>query len=225
VLSCLHQSSLGTLMVIAPHKMHPLWYTNALPLLFLLSAIAVGFPMVIFESILSARSFKLKPETPVLSSIAAYVPVLLGVYLAVKVADLTLRDALPYLIDGSMESLLFWVEITFGVIAPIALLSNWKVRNSVKGLLVSSVLVVLGVVLNRINVFLVAYQPLYAEHTYFPSIFEIIVTVGLISALVLVFRWVVMTFPVISVDNTANMQHPLEISPPSLERTRAGVPQ
>ena len=59
VLSCLHQSSLGTLMVIAPTKMHPLWYTPISPLLFLLSAIAVGFPMVIFESLLAARSFRL----------------------------------------------------------------------------------------------------------------------------------------------------------------------
>ena len=62
VLSCLHQSSLGTLMLIAPTKMHPLWYTPISPLLFLLSAIAVGFPMVIFESLLAARSFRLPPE-------------------------------------------------------------------------------------------------------------------------------------------------------------------
>lgn len=63
VLSCLHQSSLGTLMVIAGPKMHPLWQTPILPLLFLLSAVAVGFPMVIFESLITSRSFGLKPET------------------------------------------------------------------------------------------------------------------------------------------------------------------
>jgi len=64
VLSCMHQSSLGTLMVLTPTKMHPLWFTHISPLLFLTSAIAVGFPMVIFESILASRSFKLKPELP-----------------------------------------------------------------------------------------------------------------------------------------------------------------
>ena len=64
-------------MVIAPTKMHPLWYTPISPLMFLMSAIAVGFPMVIFESILASRvSFKLKPETKMLSSIARYTPVL-----------------------------------------------------------------------------------------------------------------------------------------------------
>ena len=67
VLSTLHQSSLGTLMIIAGQKMHPLWQTPVLPLLFYLSAIAVGFPMVIFESLLASRSFGLKPEMHVLS--------------------------------------------------------------------------------------------------------------------------------------------------------------
>lgn len=203
VLSCLHQSSLGTLMVISPTKMHPLWYTPMSPLLFLMSAIAVGFPMVIFESILTARSFKLKPELPILSSIARYVPLLLGAYLAVKIVDLTIRGAWPYLLEGSAASTCFAIELIGGVIIPTIMLSSKKVRHSVKGLFVSAMLVVLGVAFNRINVFLIAYKPLYGTTPYFPSLLEIMVTAGLISALVLVFRWVVMTFPVVSA-------HPLE---------------
>lgn len=199
VLSCLHQSSLGTLMVIAPTKMHPLWYTPASPLLFLLSAIAVGFPMVIFESLLASRSFKLKPETKVLSSLAAYIPILLGVYLATKIVDLTLRDAWPYLIEGSKQSTMYIIEIAFGVIIPMLLLSIKKLRKSANWLFVSATMIVLGVALNRINVFLVAYTPLYPGKQYFPSIFEIAVTVGLICALVLVYRAIVMYFPVIHV--------------------------
>jgi Ni/Fe-hydrogenase subunit HybB-like protein len=198
VLSCLHQSSLGTLMLIAPTKMHPLWYTPVSPLRFLMSAIAVGFPMVIFESILSSRSFRLKPELPVLSSIARYTPVLLGAYLAVKIGDLTLREAWPYVFAGDLESLMFIIELTLGVLLPVVLLSIPRVRHSVKGLFVSASLVIFGVALNRINVFLVAYEPLYPEKTYFPSFFEILVTIGLISALVLVYRFVVLNFPVIS---------------------------
>lgn len=199
VLSCLHQSSLGTLMLIAPDKMHPLWYTSISPLLFLLSAIAVGFPMVIFESILASRSFKLKPELPVLSSIARYTPVLLGVYLGLKVGDLTIREAWPYVFEGTVQSVMFTIEMVLGVVAPLVLLAIDRVRNSVSGLFVSASLVIFGVVLNRINVFLVAYRPLYSEKPYFPSIFEIMVTVGLISALVLVYRFIVVNFPVISV--------------------------
>ncbi len=197
VLSCLHQSSLGNLMVIAPYKMHPLWYTPMSPLLFLLSAMAVGFPMVIFESTLASRSFKLKPELRVLSSLAGYIPVLLGVYLAVKVVDLTLRDAWPYLFEGSFRSFMYIIEMTLGVILPMVLLLNRKVRQSVAGLFVSSALVVFGVIFNRINVFLIAYKAPFATSTYFPSFFEIAVTLGLAAALILVYRFIVLNFPVI----------------------------
>ena len=202
VLSCLHQSSLGTLMLIAPTKVHPLWYTSISPLLFLLSAIAVGFPMVIFESILASKSFKLKPEINILSSLSRYIPVLLGVYLAIKIIDLTIRDAWPYLWEGSLQSFMWLIEIGGGGALPLVLLLNERVRRSVKGLFISATLViVLGVALNRINVFLIAYKPLYADHVYIPSIFEVMVTVGLISALVLVYRFLVINLPVITVDD------------------------
>ncbi|HPA82304.1 MAG TPA: polysulfide reductase NrfD, partial [Thermoanaerobaculales bacterium] len=198
VLSCLHQSSLGTLMVIAPTKMHPLWYTPVSPLLFLMSAIAVGFPMVIFESILASRSFKLQPERKLLSEIALYTPIILAAYLALKVADLVERDAVGYVFEGSLQSVMFLIEIGLGVIAPMVLLLVTKVRRSLTGLFIASSLVIFGVALNRINVFLVAYQPLYPEKGYFPSPFEIVVTVGLIATLVLVYRALVMIFPVIA---------------------------
>jgi Ni/Fe-hydrogenase subunit HybB-like protein len=198
VLSCLHQSSLGTLMIIAPTKMHPLWYTPISPLLFLLSAIAVGFPMVIFESLLAARSFKIEPERELLSSIAAYIPLTLGLYLAVKIIDLTLRNAWPYLLQGSLQSTMYIIEMSCGVILPLILLSIKRLRKSMTALFISATLVVLGVAMNRIDVFLVAYKPLYATKAYFPSPFEIMVTIGLVCALVLVYRAIVMIFPVIS---------------------------
>jgi Ni/Fe-hydrogenase subunit HybB-like protein len=216
VLSCLHQSSLGTLMVIAPTKVHPLWYTPILPLLFLLSAIAVGFPMVIFESILSARSFKLRPERELLSGIALYTPVLLAVYLAVKVADLTLRDATVYLFEGSLQSAMFLVEVGLGVVAPMLMLASRRVRTSLTGLFAASTLVIVGVALNRINVFLVAYRPLYPDGSYFPSPLEILVTVGLVSTLVLVYRAMVMVFPVIAAPSAEPLP-PIRIPSPAAE--------
>jgi Ni/Fe-hydrogenase subunit HybB-like protein len=199
VLSCLHQSSLGTLMLIAPTKMHRLWYTPISPLLFLLSAIAVGYPMVIFESLLASRSFKLKPEMDVLSSLARYIPVFLGLYLGVKLVDLTIRDAWLLLFEGSLASLMFILELVGGVLIPMMMFANRKIRQSVSGLFIGAVLVVLGVVINRVDVFLVAYKPLYATKTYFPSIFEFAVTIGLICLLVLIYRAIVMIFPVITV--------------------------
>jgi len=198
VLSCLHQSSLGTLMVIAPTKVHPLWYTPTLPLLFLMSAIAVGFPMVIFESILASRSFKLKPERELLSGIALYTPVLLAAYLAVKIADLVERDAVGYVFEGSVQSVMFLIEVGLGVVAPLVILLSRRARNSITGLFTASSLVIFGVALNRINVFLVSYTPLYPVKQYFPSPLEVLVTIGLISTLVLVYRAMVMIFPVIA---------------------------
>lgn len=198
VLSCMHQSSLGTLMVLAPTKTHPLWWTPISPLLFLVSAIAVGFPMVIFESILASRSFKLKPELGVLSSIARYTPIILGTYLALKIGDITIREIWPYALDFSTESVMWLIEMTIGVILPIIILSTRKYRHSVGGLFTGASLVILGIVLNRVNAYLVGYQPLYQEKGYFPTIFEIAVTLGFICALVLVYRAFVMIFPVIS---------------------------
>ena len=198
VLSCAHQSSLGTLTVLLPTKMHPLWWTPISPLLFLVSAIAVGFPMVIFESILASRSFKLKPELDVLSSIAQYTTIILGIYLGLKLGDITIREVWPYVFESSTESTMWFVEMVLGVVLPMVILSVRKYRRSISGLFTGATLVILGVVINRINVFLVGYQPLYQEKHYFPSIFEITVTIGFICMLVLIYRAFVMIFPVIS---------------------------
>ena len=197
VLSCMHQSSLGALMAIAPYKVHPLWYTPILTLLFLLSAIAVGYPMVIFESMLASRAFGRKPEMHILSSLARFIPVFLGVYLFAKISDLVIRGAYKYLLEGSFQSFMFLVELGFGVVLPFLLLLSEKVRKSPAGLFVSATLVVLGVVLNRVNVFVVAYTPPYATKPYVPAIGEIMITVAMISALILCYRVIVSILPVI----------------------------
>jgi len=196
VLSCLHQSSLGTLMVIAPTKMHPLWNTPIQPLLFLLSAISVGFPMVIVESIYASWSLKHELHMRVLSDLARYVPVILGVYLAVKIGDAVIRQSFAHLGDGSLAGTMFAIEVVGGIVAPLVMLLSTRVRNSPGLLFVAALLVVLGVAINRINVFLVAYHPPYAVRSYFPSIGEITVTVGLISGLILCYRVIVTYLPV-----------------------------
>lgn len=203
VLSTLHQSSLGTLMVITGSKMHPLWYTPIAPLLFLLSAISVGFPMVIVESLVAARSFKIQPEMHVLSRLARMMPPLLGVYLAFKIGDLVIREAFVYLTEFNTASVMFTVEVVGGVIIPLRMLLSPTVRKSPPLLFTAALLVVLGVLLSRINTFITAYTPPYAAHPYFPSIGEISVTVGFVSLLILAYRFVVMNFPVISAPGQA----------------------
>jgi len=209
VLSCLHQSSLGTLMIIAQNKLHVIWNTPISPLLFLMSAIAVGYPMVIFESLLAARSFKLVPEKHVLSSIAKYVPVILGAYMMVRIGDITIREVWPAVFSFSTESIMFLIEFLLGVVTPVVLLSFARVRQSMVGLFSTASLVIFGVALNRINVFLVAYTPLYSTETYVPHILELAVTIGFIAMLVLLYRAAVMIFPVISVRHT-HAEHPMK---------------
>jgi Ni/Fe-hydrogenase subunit HybB-like protein len=198
VLSTLHQSSLGTLMVIAGQKMHPLWQTPILPLLFLLSAIAVGFPMVIFESLIASRSLKLKPEMHILSKLGGMIAPLLGLYLAFKIGDMFIRETFVYLAEFNTASVMFTIEILFGVVIPLRMLMSAKVLKSPPLLFTAAALVVAGVLLNRINNFIVAYTPPYADYSYFPSIGEISVTVGFIAILVLLYRFFTINFPIIS---------------------------
>lgn len=200
VLSCMHQSGLGSLLLIAPTKMHPLWYTPILPLLFLLSAIAVGFPMVIFETTLATSAFKLTDEMEILTPLSKFTIFTLGIYLVVKLGDIFVRGAHKYLIEGSAQSISFIVEVLFGVIIPWLMLLSSKVRKSRRWLFVAATLIVCGVALNRVNVFLVAYRSPYTEVGYFPSLGEFAITIGLISGLIFFYRLFALKFPVISAE-------------------------
>ncbi len=209
VLSCLHQSSLGSLMLIAPYKVHPLWYTPILPLLFLLSAFAAGYPMVVFESILAAKSFDRRPEMEVLTPLARYMPVLMGLYLVFKLGDMVARGTYVYLLDGTYQTNSFIVEVLFGVIFPFVLLLFKRVRKSAGWLFFASTLWVLGILLNRINVFVVSYTPPYKIVSYFPALGEVFITAGLISGLMFLYRVFVFIFPVLG-------KQPKKMSPTAL---------
>ena len=197
LLSCLHQSSLGALMVIVPYKMHPLWHTPILPLLFLMSALAVGFPMVVVESMWASRAFGRRPEMELLRPLAKIIPSLLMIYLAFKLGDMVIRETYRLLWPLNGVSAMFLIELFGGVVTPLLMLLNSRVRRTPHLLLIASVLVVLGVVVNRINVFLVAYTPVYGNQSYVPHIGEIAVTAGLVSGLVLAYRALVVVFPVL----------------------------
>jgi Ni/Fe-hydrogenase subunit HybB-like protein len=93
---------------------------------------------------------------------------------------------------------MFMVEMVFGLIVPFAMLLSARVRNSSRLLFIAAFMIVLGVALNRVNVFLVAYQPLYPVKSYFPAVGEFAVTIGLISLLIFIYRVTVTYLPVIS---------------------------
>lgn len=197
VLSCLHQSSLGTLMVIAPHKLHPLYWSYLSPLFFLSSAIAVGYPMVVFESIIAAKSFGRKPEMDILTPLARYTPYLLGIYIVFKLGDMFFRGTYGYLFEGSAASRIFWLEFGMLTIIPFLMFCSSAVRQSSRWLFIASAMYISGVVLNRCAVFFIAYRPLYAEEAYIPALTEFALTIGLIAALMLAYRAMVTIFPVL----------------------------
>lgn len=196
-LSTFHQSSLGNLMVIAPYKLHPLWWSPVAPIHFLLSAIMVGFPMVIFTMIFGSWCLKRKPEMHVLAPLSRYVPFVLVAYLALKVGDVYYRQAYSFLTDGSFQGISWIVEMAGGVLLPLLMLMSAKVRNSAKLLGTACLLVILGVVLNRLNVFIIGYHPPYAQKTYFPSITEFALSLGLVAALMLTWRVAVTYLPIL----------------------------
>jgi len=197
VLSCMHQSSLGTLMIIAGDKLHPLWQTPVLPLLFLLSAVAVGPPMVVAESLLASRSLGIPVERDVLSRLARLIPIVLVLYVAAKVMDVVVRGAVGHLVDGSLASVLFTAEIVMGAIIPMVIFLNERRRRSPAWLLAGSGLVIFGVVLNRLNVFLIGYAPAGVGGVYIPAWTEIAVTAGFIAMTILLYRLIVLHLPVI----------------------------
>lgn len=209
VLSTLHQSSLGTLMVIAGQKMHPLWQTPVLPLLFLLSAISVGFPMIIFESLIASRSFKLKPEMRILSRLGKMVAPIIGVYLAFKIGDIFIRETFHYILLFNTTAWMFIAEMALMIFAFLLFISK-RIIGSPLGIFIASTLVIAGVLLNRINNFIVAYNPFFNPKDYIPSFGEISVTLGCIALLVLAYRAIVMIFPVITQERKDLVQKIIE---------------
>ena len=114
-------------MMIAGPKIHPLWQSPIAPLMYLISAISVGFPMVIMESILASRSFGLKPEMDVLTRLGRFVGPLLGVYLCFKLGDIVIRETFVYLTEFNFVTLMFGIEIIVGVIIPLRMFFSQKV--------------------------------------------------------------------------------------------------
>lgn len=180
VLSTLHQSSLGSMLLMMPTTLHPLWYTPILPLMFLNSAVAVGPSMVIFESAISSKSFGHELPMDILSGLCRGISYILGLYLLLKLTDLIVAGEIGLIFTAFPQNLLWWAEMIIGVILPLILFSKPSVRQSRKAIFWSATLVVLGLILNRFNVsmFALAMRPGY---TYFPHWMEVAISAGIVA--------------------------------------------
>ncbi|MBI4167280.1 MAG: Ni/Fe-hydrogenase cytochrome b subunit [Acidobacteria bacterium] len=193
LLSTLHQSSLGSLYLIVPSKLHPYWYSPWLPVFFYVSAIGVGLAMVIFESNLSARAFKREIEMPLLSQLGKVMLVILGIYGLMRLLDLASRGALGLLREPTTETLLLILEIAIGTAVPVVMLAFRQVRENREGLFATAVLVITGFLLNRLNVSVTGLEASSGAH-YFPRWTEVSVTLSLVGAGFLFFALAVRYF-------------------------------
>ncbi len=194
LLSTLHQSSLGSLYLIVPEKMYPLWYSPTLPAMFYISAIGVGLAMTIFESWHSSRAFGRALELPLLASMGRVLAVLLSVYLWLRFLDLTRRGVLNLLWRNRSETWLFWLEIALMAVPTVLLfLRSTRVRPG--ALYACAVMVVFGFIANRLNVGVTALESASGTH-YVPKWSEVAVTLAIVASGFAIFRFAAQNFPI-----------------------------
>jgi Ni/Fe-hydrogenase subunit HybB-like protein len=213
VISTLHQSSLGTFYLITPGKLHALWYTPLLPLLFFLSAVAGGIGMIIVESRLSSRALGRGLEMPLLQSLGKALGVALAVYAVVRLADMARRGVLGEITAGSREAAFFLLELAIGVVIPMLLVMLPAVRRNSERLYLAAVLAVIGVVVNRLNVSITGLEGAQGGH-YVPTVAEGIITLMLVGIGFAAFGAAVRFLPVMP-----------EIEEPELATARAPAPR
>lgn len=194
LLSTLHQSSLGTLFLIVPDKLHPLWYSNLLPLHFFLSAVSVGFAMVILESYVSSRLFNRSLETHIIADLGQFMVVALMLTLIVRIQDISFKVGLANIFDGSIESWAFLIEMACFII-PLVLVFLYRKRMKKNIIVISAASAMLAVVINRLNVSVIGLAR-HGGFSYFPSWEEFAISVFLLAMGFLVFILCVKYLPI-----------------------------
>jgi Ni/Fe-hydrogenase subunit HybB-like protein len=190
-LSLLHQSSLGANYLIVPGKLSPIWYSPLLPYHFLVSAIMLGLAIVSFETLLTAKVFNHTPPRDVIEGLARGGIIIGSVYLVMKIWHLVTGPGVGAVLDGSFLGNLYLIEMMVGVILPLALLSLRSVRTSLERIFAVDIMVILGVLMNRmdVGVFGVSEYATRAGGDYFPSFMELILTAGMIAFAILGFKF------------------------------------
>lgn len=201
-LSTLHQSGLGALFMMAKDKIHPLWYSEFIPVLFFVSSIFAGLSMIIVEGMFSDRVFgdRMSPRMhasrdSILMGLGRVAAGTMFVYLFLKVLELLHGQEIGLL----WTSMGFWylMEIIGFVLVPCVFFVIALGQRNIRLIRIAAIMALVGIVLNRLNISIFAYR-WYAAERYLPSWMEIEVTLGVIMAEIWVFRWVVNRMPVLS---------------------------
>jgi len=203
VLSTLHQSSLGALFLIAPSKLHPLWYSPYLALYFFVSSIVAGLSMVIFEGSLAHKHFHdkmdaehLREADGVALSFAKAAAWVLAGYFIIKVIGIAQTNAWSYL--GTGYGLWFLVEMLGFVMLPCYFYAIGAREKNLTIIRRTAVWTVLGIVVNRFNVGLVAFNyHLPSSERYFPHWMEIGISVFVVTIGILAYKFIVTHMPIL----------------------------
>jgi len=203
VLSTLHQSSLGALFLIAPSKLHPLWYSPYLALYFFVSSIVAGLSMVIFEGSLAHKHFHdkmdaehLREADGVALGFAKAASWVLAGYFIIKVIGIAQTNAWGYL--GSGYGLWFLVEMLGFVLLPCYFYAIGAREKNLKVIRRTAAWTVLGIVVNRFNVGLVAFNyHLPSSERYFPHWMEIGISVFVVTIGILAYKFIVTHMPIL----------------------------
>jgi len=196
LLPTMHQSSLGTLLVALGHKVHPLWQTMQFqPLLALLSALSMGFSIVIFEGSISSVGLNRTSETPLLRGLGKIIISLLAAFVVIRFSLLLIQGNVSYLLNGDLASLLYLIEMVLFIV-PIIILLSPTAKISGPKLLIAALSMLLGGALYRLDAFLITFNP-GPGYSYFPSVPEIMVTLGIISFEILVYMTLINILPVL----------------------------
>jgi Ni/Fe-hydrogenase subunit HybB-like protein len=207
LLSVLHQSSLGAVFLISEGRMHPLWYSPEIPKLFLVSALMMGFSMVSFETMISSRAFKHKVDPGIYSGLARMCMWVTGFYFVYKLYALASGPGIAAAFAGSTEANMYLLEMIVGVILPFVLLLGKGARESMSRILTVDILVIVGVVLNRLNVSIFGlYRDASSQGArYFPSVMEFAVTIALVSLAIFLFKMAAKHLPLL--ESGAGAEH------------------
>ena len=207
LLSTLHQSSLGSLYLIMPGKLHPFWYSPAMPFFFFGSAVAVGLAMTIFESTQSAKAFGRQLELPVLVTLGGGLLVALWVNLLLRFEDYYHRGLLGQIFKPSYEAYFLWFELALTYAIPISMLSFKKVRLSPQLLYLASISTVLGFITNRLNIAVIGFET-YVGHHYMPKWTEFMVTLMIVAMGFFLFGLAVRYLPIFETEKKPSLKRP-----------------
>ena len=179
LLPMMHQSSMGTVVVILGYQLSPLWQSQMLTVNFLLTALTMGFAVVAFESVIASVAFRRPFEIGILGRLSGIMAWVMLVFMVLRYGDVVWRGVLDYAFAGDIKAFSFWAEFLLGVAAVVLLLPK-ALRSSPRYIFLGATAMLLNGVLFRLNCYLIGYQPGNGWN-YFPSMGEIMVTLGMFA--------------------------------------------